>query len=226
MSDSTALTGDAYRFQGGFPTPETVQRAYDEADLVRAITAYRFFYPSVSMFAIYQGNLASGYVANRTFGLVRDAVGLRCFTPNSDTPYAGLIIDVSDGPVVIELPAGPLMGAINDLNERWVMDIGVPGPDRGQGGRHVVLPPGFDGEVPDGFYAATPTTDRVLGLVRAMPIGGDLDGAVELMKTVKVYPLGRRGGLGDPTWSRHRTSSSTRRCRSRPTCVTGRRCTS
>lgn len=45
MSDSTALTGDAYRFQGGFPTRETVDRAYDDADLVRAVTAYRFFYP-------------------------------------------------------------------------------------------------------------------------------------------------------------------------------------
>ena len=200
MGTSAVVGAEGYVFEGGFPTPETVQRAYDEADLVRAITAYRFFYPSVSMSAIHRGNLASGYVPNRTFGLVHDAVGLRCFTPNSDTPYAGLTIDVSDGPVVIELPAGPLMGVINDLNERWVMDIGVPGPDRGRGGRHVVRPPGFDGEVPDGCYAATPTTDRVLGLVRAMPIGGDLDGAVELVKTVKVYPLGRREDWGDPTW--------------------------
>lgn len=33
-----------YAFKGGYPTPNTVQRAYDEADLNRAVLAYRFFY--------------------------------------------------------------------------------------------------------------------------------------------------------------------------------------
>jgi hypothetical protein len=74
-------------------------------------------------------------------GIVEDAVGLRCFTPNSDTPYAGFNLDVSDGPMVLELPPGALMGAVNDLHQRWVLDMGLPGPDRGQGGKHVVLPP-------------------------------------------------------------------------------------
>ncbi len=38
-----------YEFKGGYPTDETVQRAYDEADLNRSIQTYRFFYPSVSI---------------------------------------------------------------------------------------------------------------------------------------------------------------------------------
>ena len=89
-----------YRFEGGFPTPETVRRAYDDADLVRAITAYRFFFPSVSAFMIYRGNIEAGMVVNRVSAVVENAVGLRCFTPNSDTPYGGLMLDVSDGPMV------------------------------------------------------------------------------------------------------------------------------
>ena len=65
MSSSAIATDGRYEFEGGFPTPETIQRAYDDADLVRAITAYRFFYPSVSAVCVYNGNIDSGMVANR-----------------------------------------------------------------------------------------------------------------------------------------------------------------
>ena len=121
-----------HQFDGGFPTADTIQRAYDDGDLVRAITAYRFFYPSVSAVCVYNGNIDSGMVANRKFCVVRDSVGMSGFTMNSDTPYVGLSLDVSSGPIVIELPPGALMGAVNDLHQRWVMDIGLPGPDHGQ----------------------------------------------------------------------------------------------
>lgn len=191
---------EEYRFEGGFPTADTVQGAYDDADLVRAITAYRFFYPSVSGYCIYKGDLAAGMVANQTFSLVENAVGLRCFTPNSDTPYAGLVIDLSAGPFVIELPAGALMGVVNDLHQRWVMDYGLPGPDHGNGGKHLLLPPGYEGEIPAGYHAATPTTNRVLGLLRALPPHGDPYAGIELMKTIKVYPLEPPAGWSEPSW--------------------------
>jgi hypothetical protein len=69
------MTVQGYEFDGGFPTADAVRRAYDDADLVRAITAYRFFYPSVSAVCVYDGNIDSGMVANRKFCVVRDAVG-------------------------------------------------------------------------------------------------------------------------------------------------------
>lgn len=53
-------TPGRYEFAGGYPTPETVRRAYDEADLNRAVQAYRFFYPSVSIMATWKGNLRAG----------------------------------------------------------------------------------------------------------------------------------------------------------------------
>jgi hypothetical protein len=59
------------------PTPETVQRAYDEADLNRAIQAYRFFYPSVSIMATWKGNLRAGMVANTVSGCWRGAEAVR-----------------------------------------------------------------------------------------------------------------------------------------------------
>jgi hypothetical protein len=51
---------------------------------------------------------------------------------NPDTPYVGMVLDVSEGPVVIELPAGASVGAVNDLHQRCVMDIGLSGPDHGR----------------------------------------------------------------------------------------------
>ncbi len=50
------------------------------------------------------------------------------FTPNSDTPYEGANIDLTNGPMVVELPPGPLMCVVNDMNQRYVMDMGLPGP--------------------------------------------------------------------------------------------------
>ena len=200
MPTQALATTWEYEFDGGFPTPETVQRAYDDVDLVRAITAYRFFYPSVSAVCVYDGNIDSGMVANRKFCVVRDAVGMSGFTMNSDTPYVGLSLDLSAGPIVIELPPGALMGAVNDLHQRWVMDIGLPGPDHGQGGKHLLVPPGHTGEVPAGYYAATPTTNRVLGLIRALPPNGDLDAGIELMKSVRVYPLDGPDDGSDVEW--------------------------
>ena len=61
MATPALNTFQAYEFEGGFPTPDTIARAYDDADLVRAITAYRFFYPSVSALCVYNGNIDSGW---------------------------------------------------------------------------------------------------------------------------------------------------------------------
>ena len=54
-----------YEFKGGYPTPQTIQKAYDDADLARAIEAYKFFYPSVSILGTWDGNIAAGTVPNK-----------------------------------------------------------------------------------------------------------------------------------------------------------------
>lgn len=191
-----------YNFVGGYPTPETIQRAYDDADLARAIQAYKFFYPTVSFEGTWRGNLKGGVVPNRVFPLLEGTPDQLVFTPNSDTPYSGLPLDLSQGPMVVELPPGALMGAANDLNQRWVMDLGLPGPDAGKGGKHLFLPPGYTGEIPTGFHAAVPTTNRVLVLIRAIPPEGNNDAANALMKSVKVYPLNKPNDWKEPDWIR------------------------
>jgi len=63
-------TAIAYAFEKGHPSEETVRHAYDDADLNRAIEAYKFFYPTVSGAAIVKGNEQIGIVANKVFGVL------------------------------------------------------------------------------------------------------------------------------------------------------------
>ena len=125
-----------YEFKGGYPTPETVQRAYDDIDLNRAVQMYRIFYPTVSGAAIFKGNAKVGVLPNKSFGTLDSQPKHVGFTLNSDTPYAPLLLDLTDGPMVIEMPPGPLICVAMDLNQRWVADMGPPGPDAGKGGKH------------------------------------------------------------------------------------------
>ena len=179
----------SYRFKGGFPDARTIEKAYDDADLVRAIQAYKFFYATVSIAATWDGNARAGLKPNTVAMLLRGSPLQTIFTPNSDTPYGGVNVDLTDGPVAVELPPGALICVVNDLNQRWVMDMGLPGPDEGKGGKHLILPPGYAGEVPEGWYAGTSGTNHALLLIRAIPPKGDMEAAAAALKTVRVYPL-------------------------------------
>jgi hypothetical protein len=193
------------RFEGriaksGFPRQETVAETYDDADLDRAIEAYRFFYPTVSGMAIWKGSEKVGLVPNRVFGLLDSQPRHVGFTLNSDTPYGPALLDLAVGPVVVEIPAGPLMAFAIDVHQRWVADMGLPGPDAGQGGKHLLLPPGFQGEVPAGYHVSRSSTNRLILGVRSLPVGGDVAGAFARIKTIKIRPLAPSPEWSEPRW--------------------------
>lgn len=197
---STTVTAQDYSFRGGYPTPETVQKAYDDTDLNRAIHAYRFFYPTVSSAAIFHEMIRLGVEPNRRFGYLDTQPKHVGFTLNSDTPYGGMLLDLRAGPLVIELPPGPMLGAALDINQRWIMDMGIPGPDAGKGGKHLLLPPGYAGEVPAGYYVGRATSFRVIAGMRALPEGGSVPAAIERLKSIQVRPLNPISGWTKPTW--------------------------
>jgi hypothetical protein len=122
------------------------------------------------------------------------------FTLNSDTPYGPILLDLHAGPFVIELPAGPLIGLAMDINQRWIADMGIPGPDEGKGGKHLLLPPGYREKAPDGYYVWEATTNRVIVGVRALPVNGDVKGALDRLQTIKVRPLNPPVGWTEPKW--------------------------
>jgi len=190
-----------YAFDHGFPTTSTMTQAYDDADLNRAIQAYKFFYPTVSGAAIVRGNEQIGVVPNKVFGILDCGPEQLVFTANSDTPYGPLMLDLGIGPLVVELAPGPLIVCSMDVNQRWVADMGVPGPDAGNGGKHLLLPPDYKGEVPSsGYYVHRASSNRQIVGARSLPVGGDVQGAKERLKTIKVYPYQKTAGWTEPQW--------------------------
>jgi hypothetical protein len=176
-------------FRGGFPTPEAAQKARDDADYQRAVTAYRFWYPTVSCEGILSGMRESGLRDNKDIQILACGPRHNLFTGNSDTPYGGGTLDLKDGPFVVELPPGPYISLAMDHHQRWVLDMGLPGPDAGHGGKHLILPPGYKGEVPAGYNVGRSGSVKVTTAFRAIPAKGDLKGALESLRAVKVYPL-------------------------------------
>jgi hypothetical protein len=176
-------------FKGGFPVPDETQKARDEADYQRAVTAYRFWYPTVSCEGIFNGNREQGINDNEAMPILSAGPRHVGFTLNSDTPYGGGVIDLKDGPYVIELPPGPFIGLANDHHQGWILDLGLPGPDQGKGGKHLILPPGYKGEVPKGYFVGRSASNKVLIALRSMPVKGDVKAALEALGTVKIYPL-------------------------------------
>lgn len=184
-----AVAQDPAPFKGGFPTPGAAQKARDDADHERAVTAYRFWYPTVSVEGIFHGNREQGINDNEAMPILSAGPRHVGFTLNSDTPYGGGVIDVKDGPYVIELPPGPFIGLANDHHQGWILDLGLPGPDQGKGGKHLVLPPGYRGEIPKGYFVGCSTSNKVLVALRSLPAKGDVRAALDALKTVKIYPL-------------------------------------
>ena len=190
-----------YDFERGFPTDETVRQAYDDADLDRAIQAYKFFYPTVSGAAIVRGNEQIGIVPNKVFGILDCAPEQLVFTANSDTPYGPLMLDLSIGPLVVELAPGPLIVCSMDINQRWVADMGLPGPDEGKGGKHLLIGPDYAGDVPkQGYFVHRASSNRQIVGARSLPVGGDVKAAKDRLKTIKVYPLLPTADWQEPQW--------------------------
>ena len=60
---------------------------------------------------------------------------------------------------------------VNDFYYRWVVDVGITGPDKGQGGKYLMLPPGYTGQVPDGLLRREAEHLRKLAGLPQLPGG-------------------------------------------------------
>ncbi len=176
-------------FPHGVPTAETAAKVYDQLDLQRGVASYLGGLRGVSIFAARKGIRDAGVADNDVliFSKLMDSRSL-FLTANADTVYFFSNLDLSKGPLVVETPPGTL-GIFDDLWFRWVSDFGTPGPDRGEGGKYLLLPPGYDGPLPAGYFIGRPTTTSVALLGRAFLVDGKPEPAVDaIKKTLKIYP--------------------------------------
>jgi hypothetical protein len=135
-------------FKDGVPSAETARKVYDTLDFTRALNVYNNSFRGASALAIKKGmeSIGAGSGDIVIFEELMDSSSL-FLTANADTVYYLGWIDLSKGPVVIDQPSDGL-GAINDMWFQWVIDIGKPGPDRGLGGKYLIVGPDYDGRCP------------------------------------------------------------------------------
>jgi hypothetical protein len=110
-------------------------------------------------------------------------------TANNTTVYALTYLDLkTDGPTVVIAPP-EVLGFADDMWMRFIGDIGKAGPDKGEGGKFLFLPPGFEGDVPDGYYVMSSKTYGVWMIMRGSVENGTTDLANERFEQLQVYPL-------------------------------------
>ena len=167
------------KFFDGLPDTETVQKVYDNLDFARGVEAFLSGIPAASVYAACEGLSQAGVKRNSGIGIMADLMDARSLflTANSTTVYVLMCLDLKDGPVVVDVPPG-VLGPVDDAYFRWVTDVGLTGPDQGQGGKYLFVPPGYTGELPsDGYFVFKPSTFGNLIFYRAFVQGGDIAAA-------------------------------------------------
>jgi hypothetical protein len=178
----------------GVPDEATTQKVYDNLDFQRATQAYLASLPIASMYAMREGLIRFG-PANTTVLQFQDLMDSKALwlTPNTTSVYMATWLEMTDEPWVIETPPN-VLGLIDDFWFRYVTDFGNAGPDQGKGGKFLILPPGYKGEVPDGYHVARSTTYGNWLAWRGFQVDGSTKPAVEAtQKLFRIYPLSRAG---------------------------------
>ena len=190
----------ALEFTDGYPMRETAARLRDHLDYLHGVEAFMNSIQAVSTYAIRQGFLNAGVMDGDVliFSELMDSRSL-FLTANADTVYFLAFLDLSNGPLVMETPSDSL-GIVDDMWFGWITDFGLPGADRGQGGTYLLLPPGYDGSLPEGgHFVRHSSTNHVILLGRAFidqNEGNDpAPTATRIKEQLKVYPY-VPGGAG------------------------------
>jgi hypothetical protein len=181
------------KFVDGLPTKETTQKMYDNLDFQRGVSAFLDFIPAASLEAIRRGQIEmKAPNANQVVIMdqLMDSAPL-FLTGNADTIYASVALDLErDGPTVVEIPPGCGPGTVNDAFFRFVIDMGAPGPDRGKGGKYLILPPGYKDKAPSGYFTAQSPSYVNWLILRGFLVDGKPDAATKNFKDgLKIYPL-------------------------------------
>lgn len=185
-------------FVDGFPTDETLEKAYRFSDTSRAVELFESGMATASMYAMLNGHAEIGFKANKTVGLTEDLMNARSLwlTPNTTTPYIHTEIDVKNGPVVVEVGT-PVIGILDDAFFKYVADVGAANPgDLGKGGKYLLVGEDYKGDIPKGYIVMKTSTYRHWLLMRALPSapGQSLKESLTSFKNgFKMYPLSEAG---------------------------------
>ena len=181
-------------FIDGAPDDKTVELAYDNLDFMRGVEAFLDGIPAASVYAMCKGFEGAG-IDSQAFGIWETLMDARSLllTAQTTTIYVTRCFDLEDGPIVLEASPG-LLGPLDDAYFRHIVDVGVTGPDKGKGGKYLLVPPGYEGELPsEGYFIVRAPTYMVWQLSRAFVKDGDLAATAHGVKdTMRAYPWSKR----------------------------------
>ncbi len=188
--DSVETSLGTLKFFDGLPDQDTVQKVFDNLDRMRGVDVFLNTLAPASLLANIEG-LKSVGCDNYAAVIHEDRVDAKTLllTPNTQTATLWAFMDLKDGPLVLEIPSG-MLGLADDAWMRYIIDLGLVGPDKGKGGKYLFLPPGYTGPVPEGYFVAKAGTYKVWLVARGFSDKGGTGPAVKAFKDQwKVYPL-------------------------------------
>jgi len=178
------------KFHDGFPDKATVEKTYDFLDTSRASQVFLNAMSIASTYAMLEGQKKAGLKLNEV-AIFEERMDARTLflTPQTTTPYATAEVDVKNGPVVIDNP-GPILGILDDAFFLYVTDIGFAGPDKGKGGKYLIVGPDYKDPIPEGYHVFKTKTYRHWLIMRLFVQDGKVAESVAAFKAgFKMYPL-------------------------------------
>jgi hypothetical protein len=154
----------------GFPTAEAAATLFEESDFQRATQAYVWGLPAVGFHGLHLSHLNTFGAKDGDIVLyvtLKDKAGM--LTPNLTTIYAMSFWNLAEqGPLVIIVPKGASAGGVLDVWQRPITDVGQTGPDKGQGGKYLILPPNGPDIVNSEFITLRSPTNQVWFATRGL----------------------------------------------------------
>lgn len=182
-------------FPNGYPTETTAQKLEDEMLYIHGVNAYANTIQGVSLWALRKGFADIGVKDNEFIVSPEMMDGRALFlTANMDTYYFWGNINLKDGPMVVETPPGAL-GIFDDFWFRWISDFGLPGSDRGKGGRYLLVPPSYEGQLPEGGYLIKHSRTHLITMIgRMFLVDNSTETSIKVVNEhLKVYPYAPGG---------------------------------
>jgi hypothetical protein len=191
----TAAAGEAQeRAQAVNSAADVQQRLVEE----RAIEAVIWGMPIVSQDAQHQASLRDAGAKDNDIVFWSKPSGWKnqTTTPNASVRYVFVNYNTkTDGPVVLEVPAAVGAGLFGTIVDAWQVPLAHMGPsgqDEGKGGKFLLLPPDYKGEIPAGYFPVHSETYNGFAGFRAIAKtegAEDVAKALGLIKQTRVYPL-------------------------------------
>jgi hypothetical protein len=181
-------------FPENYPSQESIKQLTNELFFQRAVQTYLWALPAMNLYSMrmeLEKKLGQG---SHILAIWKDRINHHTIiaTPNPDVIYAIAWLNLKkDGPTVIEAPP-KLQGLIDDAWQRPLTDVGFAGPDLGAGGKYLILPHDYQGDIPKGYFTFKSPTNTVFVFFRAFLEKGQTAPGVALLEKTRIYPLDLR----------------------------------